>query len=183
VSGGPCDTARHDGNAYRRCTRLHGAPGRRAHRAALHALEVAPERSCVDKGLSGATRERPGLTTALAICRPVDTLVVTKLDRLARSLPDARDISAELVARDALSLGGAVHDSADPVGRLLFNVLGMVAKFERDLLRARVRRLTTRSVTTSPFNTPTQWIGSGWRQAPRSGTTAWASGTPSDANP
>ena len=44
-----------------------------AHRAALHALEVAPERLCVDKGLSGAIRERPGLTTALAICRPGDT--------------------------------------------------------------------------------------------------------------
>ena len=111
-----------------------------AQRAALHALGVAPERVYVDQGLSGATRERPGLTTALAACRPGDTLVVTKLDRLARSLPDARDISAELVARDvALSLGGSVHDPADPVGRLLFNVLGMVAEFERDLLRARTR--------------------------------------------
>jgi DNA invertase Pin-like site-specific DNA recombinase len=55
-------------------------------------------------------------------------LVVTKLDRLARSLPDARDIVAELTARDvALSLGGSVHDPTDPVGRLLFNVLAMVA--------------------------------------------------------
>jgi DNA invertase Pin-like site-specific DNA recombinase len=54
--------------------------------------------------------------------------VVTKLDRLARSLPDARDIVAELTARDvALSLGGSVHDPTDPVGRLLFNVLAMVA--------------------------------------------------------
>lgn len=111
-----------------------------AQRAALHDLGVAPERVYVDQGLSGATRERPGLTTVLVACRPGDTLVVTKLDRLARSLPDARDISAELVARDvALSLGGAVHDPADPVGRLLLNVLGMVAEFERDLLRARTR--------------------------------------------
>jgi DNA invertase Pin-like site-specific DNA recombinase len=46
-------------------------------------------------------------------------LVVTKLDCLARSLPDARDISAELAALDVrLSLGGAVHDPTDPVGRL-----------------------------------------------------------------
>ena len=111
-----------------------------AQRAALHVLGVAPERVHVDQGLSGATRERPGLTTALAACRPGGTLVVTKPDWLARSLPEARDISAELVARDiALSLGGAVHDPADPVGRLLFNVLGVVAEFERDLLRARTR--------------------------------------------
>jgi DNA invertase Pin-like site-specific DNA recombinase len=50
---------------------------------------------------------------------------------LARSLPDARDIVAELTAREVkLSLGGSVHDPTDPVGRLLFNVLAMVAEFE-----------------------------------------------------
>ena len=53
---------------------------------------------------------------------------MTKLDRLARSLPDARDIVAELTAREVkLSLGGSMHDPTDPVGRLLFNVLAMVA--------------------------------------------------------
>lgn len=74
--------------------------------AALQALGVAPKRVYVDQGLSGATRERPGLTTGLAACRPGDTLVVTELDRLARSLPDARDISAESVARDKGWLNG-----------------------------------------------------------------------------
>ena len=39
----------------------------------------------------------------------------------------------------ALSLGGSVYDPADPVGRLLFNVLGMVAEFEADLIRMRTR--------------------------------------------
>jgi hypothetical protein len=38
-----------------------------------------------------------------------------------------------------LNLGGAVYDPTDPVGRLLFNVLGMVAEFEADLIRARTR--------------------------------------------
>src|SRR6188472_1691193 len=48
---------------------------------------------------------------ALAACRDGDTLVVTKLDRLARSLPDARAIADELTARRVrLSLGGAVYD-------------------------------------------------------------------------
>ena len=39
-----------------------------------------------------------------------------------------------------LSIGGSVHDSTDPVGRLLFNVLAMVAEFESDLIRARTRK-------------------------------------------
>jgi len=70
----------------------------------------------------------------------VHTLVVTKLDRLARSLPDARDIVDELTGRDVkLNLGGSVHDLADPVGRLLFNVLAMVAEFESDLIKMRTR--------------------------------------------
>src|SRR6188472_1518692 len=67
---------------------------------------------------------------ALAACRDGDTLVVTKLDRLARSLPDARAIADELTTRRVrLSLGGSVYDPTDPVGRLLFNVLAMVAEF------------------------------------------------------
>ena len=63
--------------------------------------------------------------------------MVTKLDRLARSLPDAREILDDLTRRTVkLSLGGSVHDPTDPVGRLLFNVLAMVAEFEADLIRA-----------------------------------------------
>ena len=65
---------------------------------------------------------------------------MTKLDRLARSLPDARDILDELTKREVkLSLGGSIHDPTDPVGRLLFNVLAMVAEFESDLIRLRTR--------------------------------------------
>ena len=61
-----------------------------------------------------------------------------KLDRLARSLPDARAIADELTARRiSLSLGGSVYDPTDAVGRLLFNVLAMVAEFESDLIRLR----------------------------------------------
>lgn len=111
-----------------------------AQRDALAALGVAPERIYVDHGLTGTNRARPGLREAMAACRGGDVLVVTKLDRLARSLPDARDIVAELTAREVkLSLGGSVHDPTDPVGRLLFNVLAMVAEFESDLIKMRTR--------------------------------------------
>src|SRR5512144_241586 len=60
-----------------------------AQRDALTALGVAPGRIYVDHGLTGTNRARPGLREAMAAGRAGDTLVVTKLDRLARSLPDA----------------------------------------------------------------------------------------------
>jgi DNA invertase Pin-like site-specific DNA recombinase len=58
-----------------------------AQRNALRGLGVEAERIYVDHGLTGTNRERPGLREALAACRAGDTLVVAKLDRLARSLP------------------------------------------------------------------------------------------------
>jgi DNA invertase Pin-like site-specific DNA recombinase len=80
------------------------------------------------------------LREALAACRSGDTLVVTKLDRLARSLTDARNIVEELTeAGVKLNIGGSLHDPTDPVGRLLFNVLGMIAEFESDLIRSRTK--------------------------------------------
>ena len=111
-----------------------------AQRDALTALGVPAERLYVDRGLTGTRLDRPGLREALAACRTGDTLVVTKLDRLARSLPDARDLVDDLTQREVkLNLGGSLHDPTDPVGRVLFNVLAMVAEFEADLIRARTR--------------------------------------------
>jgi DNA invertase Pin-like site-specific DNA recombinase len=111
-----------------------------AQRQALTALGVSRERIYFDHGLTGTNRERPGLREALAACCNGDTLVVTKLDRLARSVTDARAIAEELTCRHVrLSLGGAVYDPTAPVGRLLFNVLAMVAEFEADLISARTR--------------------------------------------
>lgn len=66
-------------------------------RNGLLALGVARERIYVDHRLTGTSRDRPGLREALAAVRAGDTFVVTKLDRLARSLPDARDIVEELL--------------------------------------------------------------------------------------
>ena len=93
-----------------------------------------------DHGLTGTNRARPGLREALAACRDGDTLVVAKLDRLARSLRDAKDIIDELTVKGVkLSIGGSVHDPTDPIERLLFNVLAMVAEFESDLIRDRTQ--------------------------------------------
>ena len=111
-----------------------------AQRDALLRLGVHDVHICVDHGMTGANRARPGLREALAAVRSGDTLVVTKLDRLARSLRDAREIADELTLKGvALSLGGNRYDPTDPVGRLLFDVLAMVAEFERDLISMRTR--------------------------------------------
>jgi DNA invertase Pin-like site-specific DNA recombinase len=81
-----------------------------AQRNALAALGVPGDQIYTDHGLTGTLRDRPGLREALAACRAGDTLVVTKLDRLARSLPDARDIVEDLTRRGMkLSIGGSGH--------------------------------------------------------------------------
>jgi DNA invertase Pin-like site-specific DNA recombinase len=80
-----------------------------AQREILHGLGVAGERVYLDHGLTGTNRSPPGLNSALAALRDGDTLVVPKLDRLARSVPDARAIGDSLAARGVrLSLGGSV---------------------------------------------------------------------------
>src|SRR3954452_17021523 len=111
-----------------------------AQRDSLAALGVEPDRVYVDHELTGTNRARPGLREALAACRAGDTLVVAKLDRLSRSVPDARDIVDDLTRHGVrLNIGGSIHDPADPVGRLLFTVLSMIAEFEADLARMRTR--------------------------------------------
>ncbi|WP_237770643.1 recombinase family protein [Enterobacter ludwigii] len=65
-------------------------------------------------------------------------LVVPKLDRLARSVPDAREIADALQARGVkLALGASLYDPADPMGKMFFNVLATFAEFEGDLIRLR----------------------------------------------
>ena len=107
-----------------------------AQRQTLEALGVAGDRIYLDHGLTGTNRARPGLDQALAAVRAGDTLVVPKLDRLARSVPDARHIGDALADRGVrLSLGGTIYDPSDPMGKMFFNILATFAEFEVDLLR------------------------------------------------
>ncbi|MFE3455224.1 recombinase family protein [Nonomuraea sp. NPDC059194] len=102
-----------------------------------HTPELASGRR---SSLTGPNRARPGLDQALAAVRSGDTLVVPKLDRLARSVPDARDIGDALVARGVkLALGGSIYDPSDPMSKMFFNMLAVFAEFEVDLLRMRTR--------------------------------------------
>lgn len=111
-----------------------------AQKQALGALGVASDRIYTDHGLTGTNRARPGLDQAIAAVRKGDTLVVPKLDRLARSVPDARSIADQLEAKGVkLALGASVYDPSDPMGKMFFNILATFAEFESDLIRMRTR--------------------------------------------
>ena len=112
-----------------------------AQRQALIALGVPPDRVYIDHGVSGTKRERPGLDQRWQRYRTGDTLVVPKLDRLARSVPDARDIGDTLAEPGvSRSLGGQIYDPDDPMGKLFFNILATFAEFEVDLIRMRTAK-------------------------------------------
>lgn len=112
----------------------------RVQRTALRKLGVDTGNIYTDRGYTGRNRERPGLSEALAAVGEGDTLVVTKLDRLGRSVTDLHAIVAELDAKGArLAYGGSVYNPGDPAGKMFFSILAAMAEFEADLTRARTR--------------------------------------------
>jgi len=88
---------------------------------------------------SGAKTERAQLRRVLDQLDAGDVLMVTRLDRLARSTRDLLNTVAAITAKEAglRSLGDAWADTTTPHGRLMLTVLGGLAEFERDLIRAR----------------------------------------------
>jgi DNA invertase Pin-like site-specific DNA recombinase len=123
-----------------------------AQRAKLEAYAITYDLAIVafeiDAGLSAATLERPGLQRALARVEfgQVDGIIVTRLDRLTRSVRDF----AELVHR--FFRGGQARlmsvneqiDTATPTGRLILNVLMSVSEWEREATIERTRTVMTR---------------------------------------
>jgi len=89
--------------------------------------------------VSGAKTDRPELAKAIGRLGSGDVLVVTRLDRLARSTRDLLNVLAEIGKRDAgfKSLKDTWADTTTPHGRLMLTVLGGLAEFERELIRAR----------------------------------------------
>lgn len=85
--------------------------------------------------------ERAQLLEALAWVREGDTLVVTQLDRLARSTADLLSIISQLEAKGVglrvLNFGGSPIDTKSPTGKLLVTMFGAVAEFERALMLER----------------------------------------------
>ncbi|PYG26330.1 recombinase family protein [Pelagimonas varians] len=99
--------------------------------------EAGAERIFADK-ISGAKRSRPELDRLLDQLRPDDVVLVTKYDRLARSLVDLLDIVAQIETVQAgfRSLAEDI-DTTTPAGRLIFHVFASIAQFERERIRER----------------------------------------------
>jgi len=111
-----------------------------AQRSRLGERRVTDDRIYLDHGYNGTTCASPDLDQAIAAVREGDTFVVPKLDRPARSVPDARAIGDDRAKRGIkLSLGGQVYDPTDPMGKMFFNTLATFAESEVDLLRMRTR--------------------------------------------
>lgn len=104
------------------------------------ALAMAGCERVFEEAASGAQRDRPQLMATLDYLRPSDTLIVWKLDRLARSLKQLIETVEELERRQIgfRSLTEAI-DTTTPGGRLVFQIFGALAEFERGLIRERTR--------------------------------------------
>ncbi len=107
--------------------------------AQVRQLRTAGCKTVFREVASGAKTDRAQLRRLLDQLAPGDVLTVTRLDRLARSTRDLLNTLAAITDRKAgfRSLGDAWADTATAHGRLMLAVLGGLAEFERDLIRAR----------------------------------------------
>jgi DNA invertase Pin-like site-specific DNA recombinase len=89
--------------------------------------------------VSGAKTDRAELAKVIKRLEPGDVLAVTRLDRLARSTRDLLNVLATIAEREAgfRSLKDTWADTTTPHGRLMLTVLGGLAEFERELIKAR----------------------------------------------
>src|SRR3954447_14295443 len=104
----------------------------------LDALQSAGCRKVFKAKASGAQRERPALQTALGYMREGDTLVVWKLDRLARSLKQLIE-TVEMFGVRGLGLRSLTKaiDTTTAGGKLVFHLFAALAEFERGVIRER----------------------------------------------
>ena len=103
------------------------------------ALKNAGCRRTFEEKASGAKRDRPELARLLEHIREDDVMVVTRLDRLARSTKDLLDIAEKLNDVDAglRSLAEPWADTTSPAGRMVLTVFAGIAEFERALIHQR----------------------------------------------
>lgn len=116
--------------------------------AALKAAGCEAESLFQEKQSGKDTKARPQLKAALQFVRKGDALVVTKLDRLARSILDLNEIAQALHRKGAnlIVLEQSGIDTTTATGKLIFDVLGSVAEFERKLIAERVTAGRARAV-------------------------------------
>jgi DNA invertase Pin-like site-specific DNA recombinase len=104
----------------------------------LDALKAADCDRTFEEKASGAQRERPQLTAAIEYARTGDTLVVWRLDRLARSLKQLIE-TVEMLEAKGIGFRSLTEniDTTTSGGRLIFHIFGALAEFERSIIRDR----------------------------------------------
>jgi DNA invertase Pin-like site-specific DNA recombinase len=108
--------------------------------AQLRELEAAGCERVFKEQVSSIDNSRPELERALDYVREGDILVVTKLDRLARSMANLVEITGRLKEkRVELRILALNLDTSTPTGKLMLNLLGSIAEFERELMLERQR--------------------------------------------
>jgi DNA invertase Pin-like site-specific DNA recombinase len=107
--------------------------------AQLEALKAAGAEKVFQEKASGAKRDREQLAALLASLNAGDTVLVTRLDRLARSTLDLLNTLDTIAQADAgfRSLADTWADTGSAHGRLMLTILGGLAEFERELIHAR----------------------------------------------
>jgi DNA invertase Pin-like site-specific DNA recombinase len=116
--------------------------------AQIAALKAAGAEKVYSEKQSGTKTDRAALGRVLAALGSGDVLLVTRLDRLARSTRDLLNVLASISDRGAAfrSLADAWADTTTPHGRLMVTVLGGLAEFERSLILARTGEGRTRAM-------------------------------------
>jgi len=106
----------------------------------IDALRKAGVETIFEEKRSGGDRKRPVLEAVVCGLQPGDCLVVFKLDRIARSLSHLLEILARIEAAGATfkSLTETI-DTTTPAGRMMMQIIGAFAEFERELIRERTR--------------------------------------------
>jgi DNA invertase Pin-like site-specific DNA recombinase len=108
--------------------------------AQLRDLEAAGCTRIFKEQLSSIDASRPELERVLDFVREGDTLAVTKIDRLARSMANLMEVLGRLRAKGVeLHILGLNLDTSTPTGKLMINLLGSIAEFERELMLERQR--------------------------------------------
>jgi DNA invertase Pin-like site-specific DNA recombinase len=107
--------------------------------AQVRQLRAAGAKKVFREVASGAKTDRPQLRRLVAEIGPGDVVTVTRLDRLARSTRDLLNTLAAITGKEAgfRSLADAWADTTTAHGHLMLTVLGGLAEFERELIRAR----------------------------------------------
>lgn len=108
--------------------------------AQLDALKSAGAERIFSDQVSGSTRHRPELDRMIEHLREGDVVIVSKYDRLSRSLKDLLEIAEAIRARGAgfRSLAEDI-DTTTPAGRLVFHVFASIAQFERERISERTK--------------------------------------------